>query len=462
MSINRKSKPNDVVESSSDDEETMSTINTRLTERPSTSDSQCSICLDKLNNPCHTNSCLHLFCFECLQQWSNFAQICPLCRETFIYIYHSFDDLGLHETYHVSIHISRLWARPELGIQETVGTLQSMPGQDLALNIDNDIAQTLSNHNVSETPIIGTGMRTYVYINNAWADPLPDSTGRTLDCSLANYRADPSQTNGLYIFILRDIIAVREYLRVGGQAMPLPNLRDVVVTNYIMQLLLTHEIRQLHLLNVLRPILDWHAVQFFHELYNFASSPYDIREYDLNVTFTFRLYYRELTEPWQSESTVMNSDNEEVQRPMLITNVSSSTNNSDVIQSHSFRSIEPLISAPIDQPSSSTGNQNSLNSSNNSFQSVDGGSFPYQPHLRRRRRPNQNSSSDDEDSIIATRGSKTAHRKSQNINKKKNKKRKLKKKKKINTNDSGSEMPSTNRNRSYSESSSTLGETDTN
>lgn len=41
------------------------------------------------------------------------------------------------------------------GIQETVGTLQSMPGQDLALNIDNDIAQTLSNHNVSETPIIG-------------------------------------------------------------------------------------------------------------------------------------------------------------------------------------------------------------------------------------------------------------------------------------------------------------------
>lgn len=110
-----------------------------------------------------------------------------------------------------------------------------------------------------------------------------------------SFRADPSQTNGLYIFILRDIIAVREYLRVGGQAMPLPNLRDVVVTNYIMQLLLTHEIRQLHLLNVLRPILDRHAVQFFHELYNFASSPYDIREYDLNVTFTFRLYYRELT-----------------------------------------------------------------------------------------------------------------------------------------------------------------------
>jgi len=58
-----------------------------------------------------------------------------------------------------------------------------------------------------------------------------------------------------------------------------------------------------------------------------------------------------------------------------------------------------------------------------SFQSIDGGSFPYPSHLRRRR-PNQNSSSDDEDSIIVTRGSKTAHIKSQDINKNKNKRRK--------------------------------------
>jgi len=111
-----------------------------------------------------------------------------------------------------------------------------------------------------------------------------------------SFRANPSQTHRLYIFILRDIIAIRESLRGGDQAMPLTNVTDAVdVTNYIMQLLLTHEIRQLHLLNVLRPILDLHAVQFVHELYNFASSPYDIREYDLNVTFISRLHNRELT-----------------------------------------------------------------------------------------------------------------------------------------------------------------------
>jgi len=71
MSTNRKSKPNDVVEASLDDVETISIINTRPTKRPSTPSSQCSICLDELTNPCNTNSCLHLFCFECLQRWSN-------------------------------------------------------------------------------------------------------------------------------------------------------------------------------------------------------------------------------------------------------------------------------------------------------------------------------------------------------------------------------------------------------
>jgi len=39
--------------------------------RPLTPDSRCSICLDELTNSCYTNACLHLFCFECLQRWSD-------------------------------------------------------------------------------------------------------------------------------------------------------------------------------------------------------------------------------------------------------------------------------------------------------------------------------------------------------------------------------------------------------
>jgi len=49
------------------------------TGRPSTPDPQCSICLNDLTNKCYTNVCVHLFCFDCLQWWSNTClQRCPI------------------------------------------------------------------------------------------------------------------------------------------------------------------------------------------------------------------------------------------------------------------------------------------------------------------------------------------------------------------------------------------------
>lgn len=64
------------MELSPDDEKTVSTINNDIStsvhhpERPSTADTQCSICLDVLINKCYTNRCEHLFCFKCLKRWS--------------------------------------------------------------------------------------------------------------------------------------------------------------------------------------------------------------------------------------------------------------------------------------------------------------------------------------------------------------------------------------------------------
>ncbi|XP_008188517.1 uncharacterized RING finger protein C32D5.10-like [Acyrthosiphon pisum] len=87
----------------------MDILNNESTGQPSTPDPQCSICLNELNNKCYTNACEHLFCFDCLQRWSNTCleqcsisdPTCPLCKQTFRYIYHSFDDLGIFETYTV-------------------------------------------------------------------------------------------------------------------------------------------------------------------------------------------------------------------------------------------------------------------------------------------------------------------------------------------------------------------------
>jgi len=84
-------------------------------------------------------------------------------------------------------------------------------------------------------------------------------------------------------------------MRLDGQSMPIPVTTDVTVTNLIMRSLAAYEIRQLHLVNVLRPFLDMRAVHFCHELYNFAHSPYDIGGYDRNVRYTYPPHDIELT-----------------------------------------------------------------------------------------------------------------------------------------------------------------------
>lgn len=38
-------------------------------ERPS-SPADCAICLEQLKDKSFTNSCLHMFCFHCLEAWS--------------------------------------------------------------------------------------------------------------------------------------------------------------------------------------------------------------------------------------------------------------------------------------------------------------------------------------------------------------------------------------------------------
>lgn len=90
----------------------------------------------------------------------------------------------------------------------------------------------------------------------------------------------------LHTFILRDVVAIRESVRLEGLPMPFPENADMIVTSSILESLANYEIRDLNFLNTLRPFLNTHAVHFCHELYNFASSPYEIGEYDFNLQHT--------------------------------------------------------------------------------------------------------------------------------------------------------------------------------
>ncbi|XP_025201435.1 E3 ubiquitin-protein ligase Topors isoform X2 [Melanaphis sacchari] len=529
----------DVVELSSDDESIAVLRNgppvPLNTGRPSTPDTQCSICLDDLTNKCYSNSCWHLFCFECLKRWSNSEPTCPLCKKSFSFIHHSFDDLGDHETYHVPslprAPSPRLFMRPYNEMSNDINRMNLFMDivrrNERAINNVNHLFDY--NHNdqvydqnqdfsrpILQRPIMGQATRIRVYVENAWAEPLPDLSGRFRDCSSAFYRNNPAQTYRLHAFILRDLVAIRETARIEGEPVPILESADVSVTNLIMRSLAAYEIRELYMINILTPFLDRRASHFCHELYNFANSPYDIVGYDRHVQYTFRSSYSSSDLPNPplparitassilaalespplalpipmidssrrviGETIVLDSDNEEAQLPILeVIVVSSSGDDSDVeILSHSFRSIEPRNSASIDQPSTSTGIRHSLdrpsnrynlrrrrlysptlNDSNFPIQSVHGISRMSYPSLARRRRPYVDSSSDDED-FTPARSYQTARIKSRDVNNKKKRKSKKNKhkKRKLNNNDSRSEIRRANRSRSYSESSSSSGDTD--
>lgn len=527
MSLIIKSEP-DVVELSSD-EESIALLRNRLPnprDRSSSPDTQCSICLDGLTNKCYTDSCWHLFCFECLKRWSISEPTCPLCKKRFDSIFHSFDDQGDHQIYEVPQPryptepvLPRIILRPLDDLTDAnrmnlymdlirrnerdndMGHLANLydpeyhdNGRFLGRFYDDVVTRDFADPARALIGIIGQATRVQVYLENAWAQPLPDLSGRFRQCSSAFFRNNPAQVHRLQPFILRDLNAIRESARLEGETINVRDNNVTTVTQLIMRTLTAYEIREGFMINSLRPFLSWRALHFCHELHNFANSPYDIVGYDRHVQFSLRSrtshpldIHPELSENALNlssefepppaillenpnyrvigETIVLDSDNEEPQLPILeVIVVSSSGDDSDVeILSHSFRPIESLNSASIDQPSTSTGIRDSLDRSNNRYnlrrrrlQSVQS-RYPFRP----RRMPIVDSSSSDEESINTTRSSETDRMKSRDINNKnkiKPKKRKIKKRK-LN-NDSRSEFRSINRNRSYSESSSSSGDTD--
>ena len=51
----------------------------------------CAICLATRNDPVKPRNCRHIFCQDCLEQWSREHDSCPVCRQSYEYIECDFD-----------------------------------------------------------------------------------------------------------------------------------------------------------------------------------------------------------------------------------------------------------------------------------------------------------------------------------------------------------------------------------
>ena len=63
------------------------------TPKPSIPDEKgepdCPVCLSRVENRAYTNTCLHEFCFPCIEEWSRSHNRCPVCREVYQKILHN-------------------------------------------------------------------------------------------------------------------------------------------------------------------------------------------------------------------------------------------------------------------------------------------------------------------------------------------------------------------------------------
>lgn len=60
---------------------TLSDINSYSPLKPTLQ--KCSICLELMKEPSQLNTCLHEFCKDCIDHWTQLSSQCPLCKENF-------------------------------------------------------------------------------------------------------------------------------------------------------------------------------------------------------------------------------------------------------------------------------------------------------------------------------------------------------------------------------------------
>jgi len=315
------------------------TENAEKPERPKTQDTQCSICLEEITDMCHTDMCKHLFCYKCLKQWSTIQSFCPLCKTNFNGIHHSFTEHGLYQVHNVPVPSSNISMR--------------------------------------EPTLIITGMTTRraIYNQNMWAEPLPDLNGRFRGVSSQFFEDNPEQTIRVHEFVRREvfIVIILQINEIGLRFNSLNIFYGNIefVTNLIIILISVYEIMEVDMVDILQRFLGRHALHFCHELYNFANSLYDnVVEYDYNVRYSGEIIG--LPNP---ETALLDSDDEEniettdARRTPPEVNILefSSDESDDETIGITSRPIETYDSSSADQPSTLTGNQHSVERSNNSY-----------------------------------------------------------------------------------------------
>ncbi|XP_026497920.2 E3 ubiquitin-protein ligase Topors [Vanessa tameamea] len=247
---------------------------------------KCAICLGTCRNKSFTDSCLHQFCFKCLLTWSKVKAECPLCKQNFRSIIHNVRSNHQYEEYMVEqrqtdeiadrIEIDNITTATRRFRYRTTLTLprrETIAIQQLLLHYPMmaDVFPPPAHRRRSPA-----SFRRTVYRYNLWARPLPDFTGRFRDCSPEFYRYNDSQMHRLVPWLNREL----HYLLNEN----IGHISYVIAR--ILELLPQYHINSSEFRETLQRYFGDRTEHFLHELYCFASTPYDMTGYDRNVQYT--------------------------------------------------------------------------------------------------------------------------------------------------------------------------------
>jgi len=274
---------------------------------------QCSICLERIENKSHTDSCNHLFCFTCILEWSKVKPQCPQCRKSFKKIIHTIQSENEYKTHTLperpavprprgeievldhlgpaaeALNLGNLgpnWVQAQHRIQQLLMNQyqmhQHLPGFNPMAHelghilpvgpaVDRNRRDELRNR-AERRRVASTDFRRSVYERAQYVRPesVTDVTGRFRDSSPSWYRANPAQTHRLVPWLNRELNAL-----MSQAPHQVPHVLQQVLELIERYPISGHEFRL-----SMELYLDTRTAHFQHEFHNFARSVYDMVGYD--------------------------------------------------------------------------------------------------------------------------------------------------------------------------------------
>ncbi|XP_041358462.1 E3 ubiquitin-protein ligase Topors-like isoform X2 [Gigantopelta aegis] len=297
----------------------------------------CAICLSRLENKSFTDSCFHMFCFVCLQEWSKIKPECPLCKQPFKSIIHNVRSYEDYDQYHLERQerSQASWENPDgrrfryrttvtqehiFNFHRYADILRRPAAVGARLQASNQV--TTRQNWRRQRQVATSEFRSQIYRNGMRVKEVANTNGRQRDITPSFFSANPSSIHRLIPWLNRELNALMHNDEHHVQ----------FLIEFITGLIKRFDVQSEEFYEHIYPFVGRHTRHFMDEFQMFARSPFSMTVYD-----TKAVYEQELHSVSDSDSDLSYDGNDS---DVMIISPSASTGTlgaHSVVPSHSRR-----------------------------------------------------------------------------------------------------------------------------